>query len=318
MNIQVDKLSNLFDQLNLMVTLEESLNHVLRDLLLEVKPDVCGLALKTRKGDQFHIRLNKNLSHAYIKEAYFDLESKIIQDLKHNYLLDYHDPKEFKLELDYQHLIVIGLVVKKELLGFLFVQNNEHDFTNDHILKLKMFAGISSMTIKTFHLQHELEHMIQEDELTGLYNHKAFLHNGDYLISQMRRYQRDLSLVLIKMFKYDDIFRTLGSQQLSSIFKMLSQLLKNSLRKSDTIGLIYHDTIGILLPETSVKITEEIASRIMVKIEEIPVLNNSDINWGICSLDDSIGNIEEFIGKANTLIYEVCRRPDCSMLLKDQ
>ena len=117
-------------------------------------------------------------------------------------------------------------------------------------------------------LEEKLRYLTSIDPLTGVLNRAAFLEAGEKEIKRATRYNRSLSLLILKL----DHFRVLGQEFGYSFgdeaLKKTVKICKNAIRDSDYLGRIGDVEFAILLPETPLENVQFLTERLRLKIQE--------------------------------------------------
>jgi len=164
----------------------------------------------------------------------------------------------------------------------------------------------SNMLIKE--QAEELRNLSIHDELTGLYNRRFFNEQIDIFLSNAKRYDRPLSLVLgdIDYFKKinDTYSHLIGDQVLVKV----SEIIKKELRSCDIVARFGGEEIIIALPETDPELSFSIIERIRDKLEkynwsEILAGIELTMSFGICS-NYLLSSYEKMIAIADENLYK--------------
>jgi len=117
-------------------------------------------------------------------------------------------------------------------------------------------------------LEEKLRYLTSIDPLTGVLNRTAFLDVSEKEIKRATRYDRALSLLILKL----DHFRVLGQEFGYSFgdeaLKKTVKICKDSIRDSDYLGRIGDVEFAILLPETPIENVPFLIERLRLKIQE--------------------------------------------------
>jgi|Deesub1362B_J571_1020462.scaffolds.fasta_scaffold00010_134 diguanylate cyclase (GGDEF)-like protein len=128
------------------------------------------------------------------------------------------------------------------------------------------------------------------DPLTNLLNRRAFEETLANEIKRAERHEYPLSLLILDIdnFKlYNDIYGHLKGDE--CLKKVASVLLKYARRAGDTVARYGGEEFVILLPGTSINVTEDIAERIRQEIELMKILHIGNPPINVVSV--SIGGI---------------------------
>jgi diguanylate cyclase (GGDEF)-like protein/PAS domain S-box-containing protein len=117
------------------------------------------------------------------------------------------------------------------------------------------------------HLIEELEYLARTDSLTGLLNRRALMKRLEYEIDRAKRYGSELSLVLCDIDNFKEINDTYGHNAGDRALRIASEVLCESLRKTDILGRYGGDEFIMILPETSLYGAENLAEKIRFTIE---------------------------------------------------
>lgn len=144
-------------------------------------------------------------------------------------------------------------------------------FENDLIL-----AGVFILTAWPlgFYVETEREHirkletMVNEDGLTGLYNHRFFYDALKEKIVSCDKLNQPVSMIFIDIdyFKhYNDLY---GHQKGDEVLRIMGSMLKAMVRKDDIVARYGGEEFAVMLPNTDEETAFNIAEYIRKKIEE--------------------------------------------------
>src|SRR3972149_1465480 len=105
------------------------------------------------------------------------------------------------------------------------------------------------------------------DGMTGLYNHRYFLERINEEFERTRRYKRSLSLIMIDVDHFKKYNDTHGHQKGDEILKRVTKILKDTVRKSDTIARYGGEEFIIIFPETGGKEALSVAEKLRMEVE---------------------------------------------------
>lgn len=115
---------------------------------------------------------------------------------------------------------------------------------------------------------NNLETISNTDSLTGVYNRKKFDEYTALIIKNAKRYNHNLTLIVMDLNKFKQINDTCGHQAGDDILVLFTSLVKSSIRESDYLFRTGGDEFVLLLPETSAIEAVNIVNKITIKFDE--------------------------------------------------
>lgn len=160
----------------------------------------------------------------------------------------------------------------KDLDWYLIVEKNEDaslskakaTLWNNILIGLGVTAVVSISVlwlIKKYNQQ--IEYLASFDELTQVYNRRAFLDMLVREISITRRYEHPLALLMIDIDDFKTVNDQFGHIVGDQMLKAITRQLKHSLRDSDVVGRWGGDEFIVLLLNTSEEKLQKNASRLL-------------------------------------------------------
>ncbi len=155
----------------------------------------------------------------------------------------------------------------------------------------------------------EIYRLTTVDGLTQIFNRRYFEESLEREISRCRRYERDLSLILIDIDRFKHINDTWGHLAGDHVLKHLASTVKAHVRKEDIFARYGGEEFALLLPEldlksgmaTAEKLRKLIATeRFRFDNQDIPVT----ISMGMATLDGSDRTGPELVRLADDKLYE--------------
>ncbi|MGV1059254.1 diguanylate cyclase [Clostridium perfringens] len=212
---------------------------------------------------------------------------------------------------------VVSLVSSAIILSIDLIFSGNGDvniyFQNDLIL-----AGVFVLTAWTlgFYVKTENDHinelqtLVNEDGLTGVYNHRYFYDKlrEKMHISEVENEKLSLIFMDIDYFKhYNDLY---GHQKGDEALKKIGKLLKSIARENDLVARYGGEEFAIILPNTSEEEATKIAERIRNKVEktyfegqENQPNANFTVSVGIAVFPDKAKSELELVKCADDALY---------------
>jgi diguanylate cyclase (GGDEF)-like protein len=155
---------------------------------------------------------------------------------------------------------VIGTInaERKELSGFK---------ARDEELLL-VLAGQLGVALEKLHLFEQVKELAARDSLTGLYNRRHFYELGHKEFSRARRYDTDLSAVMLDFDQFKAVNDQYGHAAGDQVLKEFAEVLAANMRASDIAGRYGGDEFAILLPGSDLESTCKFAKRLSKKVKQ--------------------------------------------------
>ena len=175
---------------------------------------------------------------------------------------------------------------------------------------IEFLAGIVFDTTE----RHELLDQIEEknkllsklaitDGLTQLYNHQAIYEKLVDEIKRSKRYQSNVSILLLDIDHFKRINDTHGHEVGNSVLKKVAERIGNSVRDVDMVGRYGGEEFLVIFPNSNVKQAHNAAERIRKDIEktEFPEEIKVTISGGVVEYQSE--NVNELVDKADQQMY---------------
>ncbi len=152
--------------------------------------------------------------------------------------------------------------------------------------------------------------LLTTDTLTGIYNRRFI---NEFLINEIERSKRMNKRFSIAMLDIDDFKKlndTYGHMAGDAVLKFMSNLIAESLRKSDIVGRYGGEEFIIIMPETDMKVSGLVSERVRKKIEDgaIPLSKKKSVNitasFGIASFPDDGISSDDLLITADDRLYK--------------
>jgi len=159
----------------------------------------------------------------------------------------------------------------------------------------------------------KIKQVSDTDELTGIYNMRAFSSMLQRAFRQSVRYGHALSVVMIDSDNLKQINDTYGHESGNRLLQHLVRCIREQLRGSDVMARFGGDEFIVLLPETSNKGALEMAERIRkaIEVSRFDVRSgdtNITVSLGIASYPEDGGNLDVILDKADKAMYRAKQR----------
>ena len=154
----------------------------------------------------------------------------------------------------------------------------------------------------------KIKQVSDTDELTGLYNMRAFSTMLQRSFKQAVRYGHPLSVVMIDSDNLKQVNDAHGHEAGNRLLQHLVRCIREQLRGSDVMARFGGDEFILLLPETNNKGALEMSERIRkaVELSRFSVREgdtNVTASLGIASYPEDGGNLDVILEKADKAMY---------------
>jgi len=275
--------------------MEEHLSFLIRNIEQEFTFQSLGIFLKVPNSDIFRMKISRNVSHTFVKNSIFTEADPMIQELMSFKMLDIQSPGRYVFEKEYSHLLLLPLCHYDKLLGFIFIDKKDEFFQSEEMIKMRIYASVLSLIVQLDMQSKEIEQHREIYESANIYSHRAFVEKSEAIYSMMQRYNRYITIAVIKIDNYDKILRKIGKHEAVDLLKQITYLIKSDLRETDIIGKIHEDTFAILMPETSSKNGFITVNRVNEKLNKLPMMKVCKAGWGIATKDDKTQKAEDLV-----------------------
>ncbi len=133
------------------------------------------------------------------------------------------------------------------------------------------------------------------DELTGLYNRRAFYETADLLFKTSQRTHESIALILMDIDYFKRVNDTFGHTAGDLVLTKISQILQQTIRDSDTCARIGGEEFAIIFLSSSHNNAIQLAEKIRLVIANTPIEVNHEklsitASFGVAMGDKSINN----------------------------
>jgi two-component system cell cycle response regulator len=193
--------------------------------------------------------------------------------------------------------------------------NGANDFVTKPIDEMELVARVNvhyrlANTIRKLEeSQKALAVQATTDPLTGLRNRRSFFDKAEELASLYRRYNTDLSILMIDIDHFKKINDTLGHDGGDVVLLRFAEILLSMVREVDIVGRLGGEEFAILLPDTKRLGAAVLAERTRAAIQRTPISYQGKeysitASIGIASISaEDVESISEFIRIADNRLY---------------
>ncbi|MGM0507724.1 MAG: sensor domain-containing diguanylate cyclase [Fusobacteriota bacterium] len=204
--------------------------------------------------------------------------------------------------------IYIPIFIKDSFLGAILLgeKQNEQPYSKDNIELLNTLSTQVGVSLNNARLYNSAI----RDGMTKLYLNTYFKSRLASEIYRSRRYDSNLSLIMIDIDHFKNFNDTYGHQTGDKVLIEVANILKENTRSSDIVSRYGGEEFAIILPETGMDSSKIVAENIRKKVESKKIKDKSKIlsvtiSLGIFTLESGESEIsgQEFIENADKTLY---------------
>ena len=157
-----------------------------------------------------------------------------------------------------------------------------------------------------YQLSHtKIEKMATFDALTDVFARGPIMQFIENEYQQYRRYQKVFSLIMIDIDHFKNINDTYGHSTGDLVLSSIASIMKNNIRKSDSVGRYGGEEFIVLLPETQKENAAVAAEKLRKKISEhaFETVGTVTVSCGVAEAFKNAHSIEEIINEADKKLY---------------
>lgn len=185
----------------------------------------------------------------------------------------------------------------------------EIDESEQRLLRLLSdHLGVALIQVKA---RERLELLSHTDELTGLWNRRAFHESVEKRLAQIKRVRTENALLYIDLDNFKPVNDRFGHEKGDDVLKGISDMLRENVRTGDFVSRLGGDEFAIWLQDISEERAVQKAKELQAKCVEL----SERLEIGEPALGLSIGiglvegagheTLEELLARADAAMYEV-------------
>ncbi|WP_297447107.1 GGDEF domain-containing protein [Desulfurobacterium sp.] len=158
--------------------------------------------------------------------------------------------------------------------------------------------------------EHELilQRLATKDMLTGAYNRWKFLEDFESEFERARRYNYPISLIMFDIDHFKKVNDTYGHDAGDRVLKKIAKIVKDNIRKLDTLVRWGGEEFIIFLPNTKKEGAAVLAEKIRQKIEKanFDEVGKVTVSFGVAQIEKN-DTIDDLLKKVDKVLYKAKR-----------
>ena len=161
---------------------------------------------------------------------------------------------------------------------------------------------------ETHRLSQQLSHQARHDALTGLPNRREFEERLGRVLETARLQGTDAAMCYLDLDQFKVINDTCGHMAGDELLRQLSQTLRTTVRKRDTLARLGGDEFGVLLEHCSIVEATRVAEQMRTTIEEFRFCWEEKnfrvgVSIGLVPVNIDSGDITDVLSRADAACY---------------
>ncbi|HQN43179.1 MAG TPA: histidine kinase N-terminal 7TM domain-containing protein [Anaerolineaceae bacterium] len=178
------------------------------------------------------------------------------------------------------------ILIKGQVIGFLGLTSAQPNFyCEEHAPRLMAFADQAAIAIENAQLYAEVQRLAVLDDLTGIYNRRAFFDLGQREVERALRTMRPMCALFLDIDHFKQFNDAYSYQTGDQVLRLLAECLKTHLREIDLVGRYGGEEFMVLLPEADLPSAMGVAERLRQQVQLIDLVTEH----GKLSITISIG-----------------------------
>jgi diguanylate cyclase (GGDEF)-like protein len=154
-------------------------------------------------------------------------------------------------------------------------------------------------------LYQDLRDAASIDFLTKIYNRRATQEILDQQFYQFQRYHNSCSIILLDIDHFKKVNDNYGHEIGDKVLQSVTHILKNHLRKNDTLGRWGGEEFLIVLPNTVIEKATEVAEKLKQEIAREKIQGiDCTISLGVKTIDNNDQTIDQAVKRADDALYK--------------
>jgi len=172
----------------------------------------------------------------------------------------------------------------------------------------EVHVSVRSDITKRRQVEEQLSHQASHDSLTGLINRPEFELRANRLISTIQFDGSEHAMCFLDLDQFKVINDTCGHAAGDQLLRQLAGLLKDTVRKRDTLARLGGDEFGLLMEHCRIDQAQRVAETILRAVEDYQFFWEEKtfrigVSIGLVAITEATGNFTELFKQADSACY---------------
>jgi diguanylate cyclase (GGDEF)-like protein len=202
------------------------------------------------------------------------------------------------------------LLLENRVAGALILYRAGEPFSSQEQRILGLLANQIAILLGNIRANEQIQNLADTDDLTGIWNKRAFRRQLQSEIERSRTYTIPLSLILLDIDDFKLINDRYGHVMGDVLLSELCGAVRETLRPPDLFARFGGDEFAVILPHTDLPGARSVAERMIRNVRELRIGGADDgairctISIGMATLDAIDKAAQEFVSRADEKLYE--------------
>ncbi len=217
---------------------------------------------------------------------------------------------EFVRGREVKSFICMPISTTKKKYGVVLIESTEYNRFHDENQKLVTLLGHQmSTSIENLELYKRMKELATTDGLTGVFNRLYFQERLSKELKIAHEHDYPLSLVIFDIDHFKRVNDTYSHLIGDRVLKLVTSVVKNSIRRSDMIARYGGEEFIILFPNMDIKRAQETCEILREKIQATHLVNREvnlsvTVSFGIANFPHNAYSEENLVKAADRALYE--------------
>jgi len=213
--------------------------------------------------------------------------------------------------IDVHSFLGVPIIFRDRVTGLIALYNADTPaFTDEDAQVAELFASQVAIALDNSRRVELMGRQAITDELTGLYNRRAFALMGEKEVGRARRYQRPLALILFDIDHFKTVNDSHGHLIGDQVLRILTDRVTKTTRATDIVCRYGGEEFIVLMPEAGREEALAMAERLREEISRITVVTaggtlSLTVSLGLASLGpNGDEDLDSLIVRADRAMYQ--------------
>lgn len=205
------------------------------------------------------------------------------------------------------------LVIDNRSAGALILYRGGSAFSAQEQRILELLANQIAILLGNIRANEQIQNLADTDDLTGIWNKRAFRRQLQSEVERSRTYTIPLSLILFDIDDFKLINDSYGHVMGDVLLSELCGAVRETLRPPDLFARFGGDEFAVILPHTDLPGSRSVAERMIRCVRDLRIGGSDEgairctISIGMATLDTIDRGASELLARADQKLYEAKR-----------